>query len=205
MFSKKREKLLFSVVLISVLIFGVSYLYQQYGDTFTLFTEDSENLIQQIENLQKKKAAKVAIERRYDEMENELTLEGNDSEQMLTIQRNLQNIFREVGLEGKYRSVTPKDPSKEPDFKIFSISVDQITCSPRELGNLLYRLEKQSEVMEVEYCQIVNQKNDTGQIGRGFGFNDLSSQQGLLSVDLQISRLVEYREGEERPRKRGRR
>jgi len=92
----------------------------------------------------------------------------------------------------------------EEDFKVVSLSIAQIECTPQQLGQLLHRLEKKSKVMEVENCRITNLMNEVGNVSsrRMAARATTAAPAGLLEVDLQISRLVEYRKGEKPARRR---
>jgi hypothetical protein len=177
---------------------GLFTLYKQVGQQWLTLQEDIGEQKVKIDTLLSVKSKAVEITAKFDAMEKELKLEGNDSQQNLLIRQEISFILDEVGLKDKYNSVQYKEPQKEDDFKIISISISQIQCTPDQLGQLLYRLEKKSNVMEVEVCRIDNLMNDVGQLSYQMASNKaaLLPVNGLLSVDLQISRLVEYRPGE---------
>ncbi|MBI1388794.1 MAG: hypothetical protein GC154_10145 [bacterium] len=212
---KRSEKLLFIVVLLLAAVFGGSYLYQNV-DTDLLFLQSNvDEQLSSIESMQSVLELSPRIQARYDAMESELKLglagaenekrfnDMSNSEQELQIRGEITQILSDLGLKDAYGNITSKEPSKEEDFKIVSIDVNQLQCTPKQLGELLYRLEKQSEVMEVESCRIDNLIDDRGGTPRMVEMGGLDASGGLLSVDLKISRLVEYRKGEA-PKKRGR-
>lgn len=217
MFKTATEKYLFIVVLISGLGFGGSYLYQNADLTLVLLQDDVDEKLENIESMQSILDISPRITARFDAMENELKLglAGDDNEkafndmsnsqQELQIRQEITAILTEVGLENAYGNIQNRDPDMLEDFKVFTISIDQLECTPQQLGQLLYRLEQQSEVMEVEQCRIDNLIGDRGDLPRRRDENlSLDATSGLLSVDLQISRLIEYRQGEAPQRSRRR-
>lgn len=205
MLKSKREHMLIFFVLMAVVSFIGIYLYQRVGDT--LFGTDT--LIQQkqvdIRNVLDIQEQAVEINSRYDEMKGELTLAGSNPEQDATIRKIMTDILTEVGLANQYGTISLKEQRQEADFKVAFVSITQIVCTPQQLGQLLFRIEKQSEVMDVIQCDIANQINEVGKVmavrSRDAEIN--VSPSGLLQVDLQISRLIDYREGE-KPKKRSR-
>lgn len=201
MFQNSRERFLAFAVVLALLGFGGSYLYNNYDGEGLLLQNDLESLKDEITQLQQMKAYKLAIEDDYARMEQELTLEGNKTNQTLAISAQLGKIFNEVGLQNKYSSISPKDPEMEDDFKRAIISIEQIICTPKELGQLLYQIEKHSQVMEVQSLSITNLVGETGQISRinNAGIT-ATPENGLLNVDLQVARLIDYATGEA-PRK----
>lgn len=204
MAGSSRERLLLILVIGAIVIFGGTYAYRTYGENIWLQEDDIVQRQETIETLLDKQTESGAIIKSYEEMTVDLVVDGEDSEQVLTIREQVSNILKQANLEGKYRSITPKDPEKEEDFKIIAFSVDDIECTPGQLGILLDMIEKQSSVMEVTRCDISNLIRETGEIGYGrrSGQDDTGTfLNGLLLVDLEISRLVEYRK-DEKPKKR---
>ncbi len=205
MASNSREKFLFLVVFISIAFFGGSYAYQSFGDNVWLQISDIDERLETIDSLLENQKASGAIIKRYEEMSADLVVPGEDSEQLLAIREQITSILDQVGLTGR---LSAKEPEKAEDFKIITHSIDDIECTPDQLGQLLYLIEKQSAVMEVTQCNITNQIRDNGEMGyRRAGDLDENTSllQGLLSVDLEVSRLVEYRKGEKPTKKRARR
>jgi len=205
-FRTKSEKFMATIVILLVIGAGGYTLYNKVGDDWTLMQADVEDRKDQITALQQQKKEKVPIEKRYNEMISELKLEGNDSEQMLLVREIMTGILQEIGLSGRYKQITSNDSEKREDFKVISISITQLECTPAQLGRLLYRIERESEVMEITYCQIDKEMNDIGQIssyGRSQNLGALDTSKGLLQVDLEVARLVEYKPGEA-PKRKGR-
>lgn len=196
-----------TVVGIAVVFFGGSYAYQSFGSNFWIKVEDIDQRKEAIETLLAKQEQSFAIEKLHKDMIVELQVEGEDSEQQLNVREDISGVLREAGLEGKYRSITPKDPEKEDDFKLLSFSIDNIECSSKQLGELLYIIEKRSNVMEVRKCDIENMVRENGKTSsrRMSIQNATAPLSGMLTVDLEISRLVEYRKGEKPKKKRSRR
>lgn len=204
MAGSSRERGLLILVIGAVVFFGGTYAYQNYGDSIWLQEDDITERQAAIETILEKQIESGAIIKRYEDMNADLVVEGEDSEQMLQIREQITGILKRANLEGKYRSFTPKDPVKEEDFKIIAFSIDDIECTPGQLGILLDMFEKQSSVMEVNRCDISNLVRETGEIGYGRRSDEDSPDSllnGLLLVDLEISRLIEYRKGEQ-PKKR---
>ncbi len=199
LFRTKSEKYLATFVFILILA-AVGYtVYNKVGDDWSVMQADVEERKEQITALQKNKEKKVSVEKRYNEMISELKLEGSDSEQKLRVREIMTEILNEIDLEGNYKGFKTQDPEMLEDFKVISVSITQLECTPAQLGRLLYRIERESEVMEITFCQIDNQMNDIGQIsqyGRSQNLGALDVGKGLLQVDLEVARLVEYKPGE---------
>jgi len=204
MLSSKRERFLFSIVLFSGMALAVYVLFTKVGQSWFAMSDQIDNKKSEINYLLEIQDQAVEIQNRYQEMQAELTLEGSDSEQYAAIRKELAAILDEVGLKDKYSSISQRDPKMEEDFKVVSLTVAQIECTPQQLGQLLHRLEKQSKVMEVESCRITNLMSEIGSVGsrRIDARSAKTPPAGLLEVDLQISRLVEYRKGEKPTRRR---
>jgi len=204
MLSSKRERFLFSIVLFSGMALVAYVLFTKVGQSWFAMSDQIDNKKSEINYLLEIQDQAVEIQNRYQEMQAELTLEGSDSEQYAAIRKELAVILEEVGLKDKYSSISQRDPKMEEDFKVVSLTVAQIECTPQQLGQLLHRLEKQSKVMEVESCRITNLMSEIGSVGsrRIDARSAKTSPAGLLEVDLQISRLVEYRKGEKPTRRR---
>lgn len=205
MFKSSREKFLFSAVLLAIVIFGGSYFFQNYGETAFALDEDVQMLKSQIAQLQQVQKMRLQVAHRYKEMEEELKLENSTPEQQFVIRNQIREVLNSVGLGGKYVDVVIRDPEMEQDFKIMSISINQISCTPRELGRLLFELEKSSQVMEIRSCNITNMVGETGKISMsGFRTNEIQElpENGVLRVDLDIARLVDYAPGEA-PKRQG--
>lgn len=200
-----REHFLIFFVVLAVLIFAGTFLYRQMGDTLFGIDSQIQDKIVEISNVLSIQEKAVEINSRYEDMKNELKLEGTNPEQDSAIYKIMTDILNEVGLNNKYGSISPKEQRMEEEFKVATISVTQIQCTPQQLGQLLYRLERQSKVMDVVSCRITNMVSEVGKIalGRGFGADQAVSPSGMLEVDLTISRLIEYRKGE-KPTKRSR-
>ncbi|MBZ0258704.1 hypothetical protein K8I31_21745 [bacterium] len=212
----KSEKYLFIIVLLLIAFIGGPYLYQNVDFDLVLLQSDVDDKKQAIEAMQAVVAGKAGIESRYNNMMNELKLGLNgkenetkfnemlNSEQVLMIRQQVTGILSELGLQDSYGSLNSRDPNPADEFKIVSISVEKLECTPDQLGKLLYRLEEQSEVMEVNECRIDNLISDRGEPPRRRESLNFDMSKGLLSVDLQISRLIEYKKGEApKKRKRG--
>jgi len=208
MAGSNRERWLMTVVGIAILFWGGSYAYRSFGSDIWIKPEDIDQRREAIETLLAKQEQSFAIEKLHKAMIVELQVEGEDSEQLLNVREDISGILREAGLEGKYRSITPKDPEKKDDFKILSFSIDNIECTTKQLGELLYIIEKRSNVMEVKKCDIENMVRENGKLSYGRRTrvqNATAPLSGMLTVDLEISRLVEYRKGEKPKKKRSRR
>lgn len=203
MLKSKRERFLLFIVFLAVLGFIGTYLYGQMGDHLFGINDQIEQKKIDITNLLEIQEEAVEINSRYEEMKAELTLEGSNPEQDAAIRQILMDILNEVGLNNRYGSISPREQRLQDEFKTASISITQIRCTPQQLGQLLYRIEKQSEVMDVVECQIQNLVSDIGKASMGRGGAEAVSPSGLLDVDLEIARLIDYREGE-KPTKRSR-
>lgn len=206
MLQSKREKILFALVVTAVLVFGGTFLYRQMGEGLLSLQDDIDTKLAAAEQLLRDQTRAGVIAKKFEAMEKELRIEGGDSQQIHEVRQMVGALLARAGLEGKHGNITVKDPEKEEDFKILSISVDQIQCTPDQLGKLLYMIDKESNVMEVERCSIDNVVTETGSVPYRFrsdgGEAGLEMLGGLLSVNMQIARLVEYREGE-KPKRRG--
>ncbi|MDP8242882.1 MAG: hypothetical protein P9L94_02290 [Candidatus Hinthialibacter antarcticus] len=210
----KSEKFLAIAVIFLGLVFGAPYLYQNIDLSTVLLQSDVDEKKEAITAMQDVMALKPGIESRYNAMMSELTLGLNgkeneaqfnemlDSEQELQIRQQVTQIFEQLGLQDAYDNIQSRDPERDDEFKIVSISIDNLECTPDQLGQLLYRLEEQSEVMEVKECSITNQITDRGDPPRRRETLNFDMSKGLLTVDLQISRLVEYKKGEAPKKKR---
>lgn len=211
----KFEKYLFIIVFLLVVFMGGPYLYQNIDLDLVLLQGNVDEKKEAIASMQTVLALKPGIESRYNNMMNELKLglsgkeneskfnEMLNSEQVLMIRQQVTAILSELGLQDSYGSLNSRDPNPADEFKIVSISVEKLECTPDQLGKLLYRLEKQSEVMEVNECRIDNLISDRGEPPRRRESLNFDMSKGLLSVDLQISRLIEYKK-DEAPKKRKR-
>lgn len=208
MAGSSRERLYGMIVVLALLFLGGSYVYQNYGESVWLEQGDVAQRQEAIENLLDKQNQNGEIINRYEKMVVDLVVDGDDSSQLLTIREQITAILEQAKLKGKYRSLNPKDTVKEDDFKVISFTIDDIECTPAQLGTLLDIIEKQSTVMEVTRCDINNQIRDNGEIGYGRRNAEGEATEllrGLLSVDLEISRLVEYRKNEKPKKKNSRR
>lgn len=196
MIRTKKEKFLVTVVVMLALGFGGNYIYQNYGEQLGMIQADRDAMIERIREMQDIRRHSGEILVRFEAMENALKLEGSDSEQDLAFRQEITQLLERVGVQ--YGQITPREPRREPDFKILSYNIEQIVCTPRQFGQILYEMELQSQVIEVERYTVQNAIGDTGQASGQFrdAFN-LASENGLITVqNLQISRLVEYRPGE---------
>ncbi|MDX9753095.1 MAG: hypothetical protein RBU29_03990 [bacterium] len=207
MFKTKSEKLLALVLLITGLGLGGFTLFRNSDALGSLVSGDTEELIQSIDTSLELQTMGIEIREKYNAMKKELTVEGTDSDQWLTIRQDILNVFQKVGLSnaGDYQRITLGDTDKSnEDFKIMTYSIEQIICTSAQLGQLLYELEKSSNVMEIISCDVENLFTDTGQLGNR-QLQDRANlfRTGLLSVNLEIARLIEYRAGEA-PKKRTR-
>ncbi len=190
-----RERFLFFIVIIAGTALGGWFIYKQVIVQWQNLEEDTQDRIMAIQQMQNLLEQSAEITSRYDVLANELQLPGDYSEQQFKIRQDMTQILTQVGLDQtRYRNIDPKDPKEEDDFKIVSISISDIQCTPTQLGDLLYRIEAQSEAMQVEDCQISNLVGETGQLPAAWssGRRGPVPQSGILSVDLQIARLVEY-------------
>lgn len=204
--SQKRLYVIIFFLAVAILYLGGSYAYKNSDESFWLQQDDIVQRQEAIENLLDKQNESGEIVNRYEKMIVDLVVDGDDSSQLLTIREQITEILKQAKLEGKYRSLNPKDTEKEDDFKVISFSIEDVECTPGQLGTLLNIIEKQSTVMEVTRCNISNQIRDNGEIGygrRGADGDTTEILSGLIQVDLEISRLVEYRKGE-KPKKRRR-
>ncbi len=205
----RSEKTLTAIVIILSIGFGGIYIYRNVGEDWLTMQEGMDDRIAAINTLiaEQKKAAQITTT--FEEMEQELKLEGSDPEQLLKINEDLARILEEVGLKNQYSSILPKDPQREEDFKIVAITIDRIVCTPEQFGRLLYQLEKESKVMEITNCRVSNLMNEVGSVGISMGRAgvpmNLSPLKGLLSVNLEISRLIEYRPDEIEENKKNKR
>jgi len=199
-FQSKSERFLASVVVVLLTLSVGYYFYKNVGEKWFNLNEELNDMKTNIVSLQQIQEEAVPITSRFEEMEKELKLEGSDTEQELKIRQDLTNIFEQLGLKGQ--RIQPNQARKEDDFKIMSYDINDIECSPDQLGQLLYLIEQKSEIIEVESCRITNQMQDNGYLSRRRDMTNPAVGNGLLSIDLQISRLVEYRKGEA-PKKRG--
>ncbi|RJP20847.1 MAG: hypothetical protein C4527_24375 [Candidatus Omnitrophota bacterium] len=202
--SKSEKRLVVIVLMLLIGLVGL-FLYKNFGEDWFYLQEEMDEKLTAINNLTAELKKSTQITTNFEDMESELKLEGSDPEQLLKINEDLAKILDEVGLKGQYGSIIPKDPQKEKDFKIVSISIDRIICTPAQYGDLIYRLEKESKVMEITLCRVTNLMNDVGQISISMGRSSpvaASPLKGLLSVNLEISRLIEYRKDEITKRKR---
>jgi hypothetical protein len=206
MVKTKREQFLFSIVIIAALIVGGFYLYKQVGeDSFLNMDARIEEKKAGINSQLDIQVHAVQIKSRYDAMKSEMLLEGNNPKQYAEIRKSMTQILSEVGIKSNQsnHSISQKEPKMEENFKIASININQLRCTPQQLGQLLYKIEKQSNVMEVENCRINNLISEVGKTSmiRGGGTLQRVPPTGMLDVDMQISRLIEYRKGE-KPKKR---
>lgn len=207
MMQTKRERFLGIIVFLGCLSMVGMILYQRVGDK--LFGMDAQLEQKQFEIKSVLDIQKQAFEinSRYDEMKKELTLPGSNPEQDAAIRKIVTDILNEVGLANQYGSITAKDQRMEPEFKVATISISQILCTPQQLGQLLLKIEMQSEVMDITDCKITNQISSVGKISSGRNRDNEAniSPSGLLLIDsLQISRLIDYRDGEKPKSKRSR-
>ncbi len=214
MAKSKSEKYLFIITVLLALVVGGPYLYQNVDLDLVLLQSNVDEKREAITAMQAVMALKPGIESRYNAMMTELKLglSGNeneekfndmlDSEQELQIRQQVTRIFGELGLQDSYGNITARDPDRDEQFKIVSISVDKIECTPDQLGQLLYKIEEQSEVMEVKELSVDNLITDRGDPPRRRETLNVDMSKGLLLVDLQISRLVEYKNGEAPKKKR---
>jgi hypothetical protein len=207
MFKTKSEKLLaFSVLFFLIIAVGYT-VFNKIGD-LSLVYQDIEERIEDIQLITVNKKTAISYTEKHTAMKKELAVEGNESEQVLKVRQDILAVFTKVGLSnvGDYQQIIPRDTAKEEDFKVISYSIAQIVCTPQQLGQLLYELEKSSNVIEINSCVITNKFSELGQLvgDRRLQSNAQPYNRGLLSVDLEISRLVDYKKGEA-PVRRGRR
>lgn len=205
MFKSSRERFLAFGVIIAILVSIGMYCYRTMGDQWTLMFQGTEERRAEIHGMLDIQEKSVEIKERYDKMMAELKVDGTNSEQAAAIRKHLVSILEQVGLNNQYDQISPREPRKEDDFKLISFNIQRIECTPQQLGQLLYQLEKDSKVIEVEKCRITNLVSEVGKptsirIGSQMQSGKLA---GMLEVDLQISRLIEYGKGE-KPVKRGR-
>jgi len=181
------------------------FIYRSFGEQWTLMYQGVDDRKAEIHTMLDIQEQSIEIKDRHEKMESELKVEGTNSEQSAAVRKYLVSILNQVGLNNKYDQVTPREPRKEDEFKVITYNINRIECTPQQLGQLLYRLEKDSKVIEVEKCVVHNLVTEVGKpasrrVGTLLASGKLT---GLLEVDLQISRLVEYRKGE-KPKPRGR-
>ena len=202
MIRTKKEKFLVTVVILLAMGFGGTYIYQNYGETLGVIQADRDEMIERIREMQEIRRQSGEILVRFETMENALKLEGNNSEQESAFRQEITQLLERVGVQPG--QITRREPRMEDDFKILSYNIEQIVCTPRQFGQILYELELQSQVIEVERYTVQNAIGDTGQLAGQFRVaSEMASENGLITVqNLQVSRLVEYRPGEAPQRRR---
>jgi hypothetical protein len=208
MFKTKSEKILaFSVLFFFMIAVGYT-VFNKIGADLSVIYQDIGERIEDIQLITVNKKTAISYTEKHVAMKKELAVEGNESEQVLKVRQDILAVFTKVGLSnvGDYQQIIPRDTAKEEDFKVISYSIAQIVCTPQQLGQLLYELEKSSNVIEINSCVITNKFSELGQLvgDRRLQANAQQYNRGLLSVDLEISRLVDYKKGEA-PVRKGRR
>lgn len=197
---KQSEKLLVGVLMITVLGVGGFTLYRNSEALGSIFNGESQDIGKSIDSVLEIKKNGVGIREKYSAMKKELAVPGTDSDQWLKIRQDILNVFRTVGLSnaGDYQRITLGDTDKSnQDFKIITYSIEEIICTSAQLGRLLYELEKSSSVMEIMSLDVENLFTDTGQlVNRQLQDRANLYRTGLLSVNIEIARLIEYRPGE---------
>lgn len=197
-----REKWLLGLTILLAVAFGGYYVYQNYGESLGLSGEDVDSQREAILELQAVREEAPRIRAEFEAMDAELKLEGNDSMQTSRFREIVTAILNDVQLTPG--QITEREHNKRnEDFKIISLSIDQIICTPQQLGELLFRMERESSVMEIEECSIQNQMRELGDIAPRFrNANNMTDINGVLVVDLVLSRLVEYRQDEKDAQRR---
>lgn len=200
MLHTKTEKYLLTVVLFTAMTAGGYTAYNSAGEVLSVFSGNMDEKKKEIDQLLEFQKMGLEIQNKHKAMTGELTIAGTDSDQDLKIRQDLIAVLNKVGLSnpGDYQSINPKSTDKKNDlFKVMTYSIEQIICTPKQLGQLLYELEQSSNVIEVLSCDIENLFSDTGQLtSRNLTSKAAQFRTGLLSVNMEIARLVEYRPGE---------
>jgi hypothetical protein len=200
MVQSSREKYLFILVFIALAVIGLTYLKNsELGQSLFNMGDRIEAKKTEINTLIGIQQKAFDIKKKFDVIDQQLKLEGDDNQQLTTFEQQIIQILKDEGLAGKYQNVGRRDPKLEDDFKVLPISITKIECTPQQLGRLLYRLEKETKVIEIERCEINNLVTENGKVSYGFnaaGGGNNVPKSGLLDVNLQIARLVEYKKGE---------
>lgn len=197
MIHTKTEKYLLIGVLLTAVAAGGYTAFSSAGELLSIFSGNMEEKKQGIEKLLESQKKRLEIKKKHEDMSKELVVAGTDSDQDRTIRQDLIGVLVKAGLTnaGDYEGVNLKNTDKKNElFKVMTYSIDKIVCTPKQLAQLLFELEKSSNVIEVLSCEIDNLFSDTGQITqRNITSKTPQFRTGLLGVNMEIARLVEYR------------
>lgn len=192
LFQSQRERFLGGVTALAVLLGG------GYFFAFRPGLEFYDGLNQQIEAKKKdlaKKRGRYKKSReyraRFDKMRASLSFEGLDTEQEKRQQmmEQLNSLMEEVELVAQNTS-GPFPETVDEQFRLYEFSLKGISTDWPILARFLYEVDNSDAVLEVSE---MNVKKKTGR-GKALG---------SISVDMKISRLVEYEEPKRSSRRRG--
>ena len=187
MIRKKRERILFWIVVILLLFTGgYLYIYEGLVDNWTELNEEIDSLQNQLDKMESNFSRKKDISERYARVTHNLRIEGSEEEQKTFILNEINSLLASSGLQPKVR--TPLPTEVDGNFKMFFFDLPDITCSPDELFLFLNLLEEFSSVLEVDRLII-----------RNFDYEDLDV---TFRIDLKLSRLVYSEETDEPSRRR---
>jgi hypothetical protein len=186
MIRKKREKILFWIVVV-LLVFTGGYLYIFEGlvDNWTELNDEIDTLKSQLDNMQDNFSRKKDISEKYTRVTHNLHIAGSEEEQRTFILNEINSLLASSGLEPKTRVPLPTEV--DGNFKMFFFDLPDIDCTPDKLFLFLNLLEEFSSVLEVDRL-----------IVRNFDYDGLDV---TFRVDIKLSRLVYSEETEEASRK----
>lgn len=184
MVRSRRERLLFGVVLLSVLSLGGSFLGPKLYQAWAGMDERIEAQQFTLSKLQAASQRKAGIEEKYLKTQAELTMDMHESAQKAQFEKELDALIRGAGL--RYVKLESQErPQLEEDFKVLLIDVSQASGIPQQLGTFLYSLEHKSNVMDIWDLNITNDAGGRSRLGGGRASRS-------LTLNMQVARLVEY-------------
>jgi len=190
MFQTQRERFLGGLTALVVLVGGGYFFAFKPGMDFYKTLDDQirgreKTLREKRVRYQKSKQ----IRARFEKIKNTLSLQGTEQEKRQQIADELISLLEGVDIVAQNLS-EPQADQVDDEFRIYSFRLRGIRTTRETLARLLYEIQNSDAVLEVSSLNVKrsSRRGDKGE---------------ELSVDLQISRLVEHKV--DRKRKRSRR
>lgn len=194
MLQTKRERFLMSLTAFAV-VFGGGFLF--VGKPLYAIYADLDNQIARTKTTwDEKKESFVNSEKlraRFEKSREALTIEGSEAEKRQKILQDLTTLFEETSIVPQSSQMNSVERVHD-EFVVYSFSAKSIQTDWPTLARLLYEIDNSDAVLEVSRMTV---KRTTRRPGFG-------QERAPLTVDIDISRLVEDQVKRRPTRTRGR-
>ncbi|MFH1741584.1 MAG: hypothetical protein ABIH23_21465 [bacterium] len=194
MVRNRRERTLLAIVLAGLLGIGWWIAGRPLYEAWAGMDEEIEQQRLVLSGHETKLLNESEIEQEYEKTQSQLTMKPHESAQIADFKKELDDLIRKVGMT--YREFGQQEkPRQEEDFKVLLFEVSEVQATPKQLGEFLYKLENEYDVMDIEQMTLTNDTGGRARFGRG---------KSDLTVDMRVARLVEYTTAEKNEMSSGR-